>query len=101
MTHNFENLVHNELIYMGYSLQVFFDGKNEIDFVARKGNKQYYIQAAYSVVEEKAYELEFGAFSKLDNSCQKIVISNDEVDFSTSAVRHILFRDFVLMEELP
>ena len=101
LTHNFENLVYNELIYMGYDLQVFYDGKNEIDFVARKGNKQYYIQAAYSVVEEKAYEREFGAFSKLDNSCQKIVISNDEVDFSTSAVRHILFRDFVLMEELP
>ena len=39
----------------------------EIDFVANKGNKQYYIQVAYSVAEEKAYEREFGAFSKLDN----------------------------------
>ncbi|MCR5783799.1 MAG: ATP-binding protein [Clostridia bacterium] len=100
LTHNFENIIYNELIYMGYSLQVYHDGKQEIDFVANKGNKQYFIQAAYSVAEEKAYEREFGAFSKLDNSCQKIVITNDDIDYSTSTVRHIRFRDFVTMEEL-
>ena len=100
LTHNFENVVYNELIYMGYSLQVYFDGVQEIDFVARKGNKQYYIQVAYSVAEEKAYNREFGAFSKLDNSCLKIVITNDDIDFSTSTVKHILFRDFVLMNDL-
>ena len=100
LTHNFENVVFNELLYMGYNLQVYHSGSQEIDFVANKGNKQYYIQVAYSVVEEKAYEREFGAFSKLDNSCQKIVISNDDIDFSTSTVRHIRFRDFVQMVEL-
>ena len=68
--------------------------------MANKANKQYYIQAAYSVAEEKAYEREFGAFAKLDNSCQKIVITNDEIDYSTSTVRHIRFMDFVQMEEL-
>jgi len=100
LTHNFENVVYNELLYMGYSLQVYHDSTQEIDFVANKGNKQYYIQVAYSVAEEKAYEREFGAFSKLDNSCQKIVITNDDIDFSTSTVRHIQFRDFVQMNEL-
>ena len=100
LAHNFENVVYNELLYMGYSLQVYHDGSQEIEFVAHKGNKQYYIQAAYSVAEEKAYEREFGAFAKLDNSCQKIVITNDDIDFSTSTVRHIQFRDFVQMDEL-
>ena len=100
LTHNFENVVYNELLYMGYALRVYQDGSHEIDFVANKGNKQYYIQVAYSVVEEKAYEREFGAFAKLDNSCQKIVITNDDIDFSTSTVRHIRFRDFVQMDEL-
>ena len=100
LTHNFENIVYNELIYMGYTLQVYNDGAHEIDFVANKGNKQYYIQVAYSVTEEKAYEREFGAFAKLDNSCQKIVITNDDIDYSTSTVRHIQFKDFVLMNEL-
>lgn len=100
ITHNFENIVFNELVYKGYNLQVYSDDKHEIDFVANKGNKQYYIQVAYSVAEEKAYEREFGAFAKLDNSCQKIVITNDEIDYSTSSVRHIKFKDFVFMDEL-
>jgi len=100
ITHNFENVVYNELLYMGYNLQVYHNGSQEIDFVANKGNKQYYIQVAYSVAEEKAYEREFGAFAKLDNTCQKIVITNDDIDFSTSTVHHIQFKDFVQMEEL-
>lgn len=100
ITHNFENIVYNELLYMGYDLRVYNDGKHEIDFVANKGSKQYYIQVAYSVAEEKAYDREFAAFAKLDNSCQKIIITNDEIDYSTSTVRHIQFKDFVQMEEL-
>ena len=100
LTHNFENIVYNELVYMGYDLQVYHDGSQEIDFVAHKGNKQYYIQVAYSVAEEKAYDREFGAFAKLDNSCQKIVITTDDIDYSTSTVRHIRFRDLVYMSEL-
>ena len=100
LLHNFENIVYNELLYMGYHLQVYHDGSHEIDFVAVKGNKQYFIQAAYSVAEEKAYEREFGAFAKLDNTHQKIVITNDDLDYSTSNIRHIRFRDFVLMNEL-
>ena len=100
LTHNFENIVYNELIYMGYQLQVYHDGTHEIDFIAIKGNKQYYIQAAYSVAEDKAYEREFGAFNKLDNTCQKIVISNDAIDYSTSTVRHIRFEDFIHMDDL-
>ena len=100
ITHNFENIVYNELLYMGYNLQVYHDGSQEIDFIANKGNKQYYIQVAYSVAEEKAYDREFGAFAKLDNSCQKIVITNDDIDYSTSTIRHIRFKDFVKMDEL-
>ena len=61
---------------------------------------RYYIQAAYSVAEENAWEREFGVFAKMDNSSQKIVITNDESDYSTSTVRHIRFKDFVLMDEL-
>ncbi len=85
---------------MRYSLQVYYNGKEEIDFVAIKGNKQYYIQVAYSVAEEKAYNREFKAFKNIDNSCQKILISNDELDYSTSTVRHIKLVDFLKMESL-
>ena len=100
LTHNFENVVYNELIYMGYSLQVYNDGKHEIDFVATKGNKKYYVQVAYSIAEDKTYKREFSPFSKLDNLNQKIIITNDDIDYSTSTVKHISFKDFVMMDEL-
>ncbi|MBP9989051.1 MAG: ATP-binding protein [Ruminococcus sp.] len=100
LSHNLENIVYNELVYMGYTLQVYYDGKEEIDFVALKDGKQYYIQVAYSDAEEKAYNREFRALNNMDNSCQKILISNDELDYSTSTVRHIKLSDFLKMESL-
>ena len=71
-----------------------------VDFLASKNGKIYYIQVAYSVVDEKAYSREFGAFADLDNSNQKILITNDVIDYSSSTVRHIKLEDFLMMEEL-
>lgn len=100
LSHNFENIIYNELRYRGYDLRVYDNGGKEIDFLAMKDGKSYYVQVALSLAEEKAYEREFGAFATLDNTHQKIIISNDEVDYSSSTVRHIRFRDFVELEEL-
>ena len=100
LTHNLENVIYNELIYMGYNINVYNDSENEIDFLAQKDGKKYYIQVAYSVEDSKAYDREFKPFSKLDNSCKKILITNDELDYSTSVVTHIKLKDFLLMEDL-
>jgi len=100
LDHNFENVVYNELLYMGYELKVFTNNGKEIDFLASKDNKIFYIQVAYSVAEEKAYEREMSAFDNLDNRNQKVLITNDIVDYSTSVVRHIKLEDFLMMEEL-
>ena len=85
---------------MGYDLKVFDNKGKEIDFIASKNGKIYLIQVAYSVVDEKAYNREFKAFADLDNSNQKILITNDSIDYSTSTVRHIKFEDFLMMDEL-
>lgn len=100
LSHNLENIVYNELLYMGYTLNVFNNNGKEIDFIAIKEGKKYYIQVAYSVLEEKAYTREFSAFANLDNSNQKIIITNDEIDYSTSTVKHIKLKDFLLMNSL-
>lgn len=100
LSHNLENIVFNELIYMGYELYVYNNNGKEIDFLATKGAKQFYIQVAYSVEEEKAYNREFDAFKNIDNLSQKIIITNDDIDYSTSAVRHVKLKDFLLMETL-
>ena len=100
ITHNLENIVYNELIYMGYEVYVYNNNGKEIDFLATKGAKQYYVQVAYSVAEEKAYQREFYAFKNIDNLSQKIIITNDDIDYSTSVVKHIKLKDFLMMESL-
>ena len=100
LTHNLENIVYNELLYMGYTLYVYNNSGKEIDFLAVKDNKQYYVQVAYSVAEDKAYQREFDAFKNIDNLSQKIIITNDDIDYSTSVVKHIKLKDFLMMEHL-
>ena len=100
ITHNLENVVYNELLYMGYKLFVYDNKGKEIDFLAQKGNKKYLIQVAYSIIEEKTYKREFDAFKDTDNLIQKIIITNDDIDYSTSIVKHIKLKDFLLMNEL-
>ena len=67
LTHNLENIVLNELLFMGYEVTVYDNKGREIDFRAEKDGKTYLIQVAYSVAEDKAYEREFSAFSNIDN----------------------------------
>lgn len=99
-THNLENIVYNELLYMGYNLQVYKVDEYEIDFLAVKDFKKYLIQVAYSIVDQGTYEREMRPFALLDNSMKKIIITNDEADFSTSTVIHLKLKDFLRMDDL-
>jgi hypothetical protein len=96
LTHNLENIVYNELLFRGYSLSVYDNNGREVDFLAEKDNKKYYVQVAYSVVENKTYSRGFSAFNNLSQIDTKIIITNDEIDYSTSNVRHIKLKDFLM-----
>lgn len=98
ITHNLENIVYNELLYRGFNLFVFREGNQEVDFLAEKNNRQYLIQVAYSIAEESTYRREFALFNKLDQTREKIIITNDDFDFSTSTVRHINLKEFLINE---
>jgi len=100
LTHNLENIVLNELIYLGYEVTMYNNKGREIDFRAVRDGKLYLVQVAYSVAEEKAYDREFSAFAGIDNTMKKIIITNDDIDYSTSTVYHYKLRDFLLMDEL-
>ncbi|MDY5916288.1 MAG: hypothetical protein SPJ93_13475 [Treponema sp.] len=39
-------------------------------------------------------------YANLDNLSQKILITADELDYSTSVVRHVKLKDFLLMNDL-
>jgi len=100
LTHNLENIILNELIYMGYEITVYQNKGREIDFRAVRNGKIYLVQVAYSVAEDKTYEREFSAFADIDNTVKKIIITNDDLDYSTSTVYHYRLRDFLMMENL-
>ena len=100
LTHNLENIVLNELLYMGYEVSVYSNKGKEVDFRAVRDGKIFLVQVAYSVAEDKAYEREFSAFSDLDNTMKKIIITNDDIDYSTSTVYHYKLKDFLQMNEL-
>lgn len=100
LTHNLENIVLNELLYLGYEVSVYSNKGRAIDFRAVRDGKQYLVQVAYSVAEDKAYDREFSAFAGIDNTVKKIIITNDDIDYSTSTVYHYKLRDFLLMNEL-
>lgn len=99
-THNLENIVYNELIFMGYEVFVFNKSGHEIDFLAQKDGKEYLVQVAYSIAEEKTYQREFALFNSLDQSRRKIIITTDEFDYSTSTVRHISLTKFLESDSL-
>ena len=97
--HNLENIVYLELLYRNYQVKMFDNAGKEIDFIAAKAGKEYLIQVAHSVIDDKAYKREFDAFNGLDNARQKILITNDDMDYSTSTVRHIKLIDFLEMKD--
>lgn len=89
-THIMENIIYNELVIRGYSVDVgivelnFKDENNvskrkqyEIDFVCSKGNKKYYIQSAYALENQDKINQETRGFKKINDSFKKIVIVKD------------------------
>ena len=77
-----------------------YDLTHNLENIVSRDGKLYLIQVAYSVAEEKTYEREFSAFANIDNTVKKIIITNDDIDYSTSTVYHYKLRDFLLMDKL-
>jgi predicted AAA+ superfamily ATPase len=88
-----ENVVYNELIYNGYSVSVgTYDkvekNKNnesirrtyEIDFLATKGIRMYYIQVASDINNEETRNRELKPYISLNDQIQKIIVINRPIN---------------------
>ncbi len=100
LSRNLENIVYNELIYMGYDVSVYSHAGKKIDLLAQMGDKKYFIQVAYSVADEDDRARKLEAFRGIDGLSQKILITNDGADYSTSTVKHIKINDFLRAADL-
>ena len=87
--HSMENIIYNELRHRKFNVdigQLEVSEKNvggtyrrkqlEVDFVANKGAKRYYIQSAYLIPDEEKREQEIRSLLKIDDSFKKIVITS-------------------------
>ena len=112
-THIMENVIYNDLVARGLSVDVGVielsekddDGARrqkscEIDFVVNRGSARYYIQSALSMVDERKVQQELRPLLSVDDSFRKIVVSktsarpwNDE-----KGVLHLGLYDFLLDE---
>ena len=99
-----ENIVYNELRYRGFSVDVgsvkfyfktdrpdknnkpiYIEKETEVDFVATKGSKKYYVQVALEINDEEKKEQEYRSLRNINDSFKKVIIvKNDSKPFYTS-----------------
>ena len=106
-----ENVVYNELIYNGYTVNVGTfetieknkDGKsvrktNEVDFYATKNKKRLYIQVSKDISNEKPMIRELRPFHRLNDQIQKVVVINKPIKetFDKDGYTIIGVADFLL-----
>lgn len=90
--HIMENIIYNELCNRDFSVDVgvveyCYKDENkkskrvqlEIDFVANKGSKKYYIQSALTVGDEEKRQQEVRSLNRVGDSFKKIVVVKDNI----------------------
>ena len=112
-THIMENIIYNELVMRGYSVDVGVvpltelgvDGKRhqktcEIDFIVNKGMKRYYVQSALSVSDTDKLKQEKRPLLAVRDSFQQVIVSktNAKPWFDDAGIKHIGLYDFLLDE---
>ena len=106
-----ENILYNELISRGFSVDVGVveynhtnaEGKKlrsqlEVDFVVNKTNMRYYIQSALTIADEEKRQQEINSLTRIDDSYTKIVVVRDDILPWTdnNGVQYINIEDFLL-----
>ena len=88
-----ENVIYNELIFNGYTVNIGTyervekdeNGKSikanyEIDFLAEKNNRKYYIQVTDNLNSEETRKRELKPYFGLNDPIQKIIVINKPID---------------------
>lgn len=101
VTHILENIIYLELLRRGCTVDIGKNREKEIDFVARNGSDTYYIQVAYSLIDEDKKKQELGSFKNIDDGYKKIVITMDDDPFNVleNGYKKINAIEFLLDEE--
>lgn len=106
-----ENVIYNELFARDFDIDVGVveynyrdeDKKSrrvqlEVDFVANKGSKRYYVQSALSVEDESKRLQEINSLVRVSYSFKKIVVVRDNIMpwHDENGILYIGIEDFLL-----
>ncbi len=104
--HIMENVIYNELRCRGFSVDVgTIESRTanerkqlEVDFVANKDNKRFYIQSAFAMPDEEKREQELASLKRIDDSFKKIIVTRDDIApyYDDNGVYMIGLMDFLL-----
>ncbi len=91
-THLMENIIYNELLFRGYSVDVGMvelettdkNGKSirkvfEVDFVVNDFDKRYYIQSAFAIPNEEKMRQETASFRNINDTFKRVIIVKDDI----------------------
>jgi uncharacterized protein len=95
-----ETICYNELIARGYQVYIGKTYRGEVDFIAKKGEEKFYIQAAYLLSDEHVIEREFGAYENINDNYPKYVITLDRVTLTRDGIIHKNLIEFLLDSKL-
>lgn len=114
-THIMENIIYNELIIRGYSVDVGVvevyetdnDGKRhkvscEIDFVVNKGINKYYIQSALNMDNPEKAKIELRPLLNTKDFFKKIIVTKSSMKpwIDDNGIIHVGLYDFLLNEDI-
>lgn len=114
-THLMENIIYNELLRRGFSVDVgvveitwqnekalLVRKQLEVDFVANMGSSRFYIQSAFVLADEKKEEQEKRSLLNIDDSFKKIIIQRNPVEpwYDDDGILRIGLMDFLLKPEI-
>lgn len=101
VTHTLENIIYLDLIRRGYVVDIGKNKEKEIVFIAKDNKNTFYIQVAYSMIDEDVKRRELSSFHKIDDGYKKIVITMDDDPFVLleKGYKKINVLDFLLNEK--
>lgn len=108
-THIMENVIYNELKLRGYSVDVgmvettgqengvFHRKQLEVDFVVNLGNRRYYIQSAYNILDEEKMKQEQNSLLNIHDAFRKIIIVNQPIlsGYNEQGILMLSLEDFL------
>ncbi len=111
--HLMENAIYNELIYRGYAVdvgtvevfkmsdKVRTHQRLEIDFIANKSDKRYYIQSAFAIPDLEKMEQEQRPLLSTKDGFKKIIITKDALAplYNDDGILIMSLFDFLLNEK--